>query len=69
MDGTGELFGHFVRALPPDLPATVVAYPPRQALGYAALRPIVEAAIPAEGPYAVVAESFSGPLGDRKSVV
>lgn len=62
MDGTAELFGPFVRALPPDLPATVVSYP-REPLGYAALRPVVEAAIPAEGPYAVVAESFSGPLG------
>ena len=63
MDGTGELFGPFVRALPPSLPATVVSYPPDRPLGYADLLPLVEAAIPAEGPYAVVAESFSGPLG------
>jgi pimeloyl-ACP methyl ester carboxylesterase len=63
MDGTGDLFGPFLRALPPGAVATVVAYPPDRPLGYGDLRPLVEAAIPAEGPYVLVAESFSGPLG------
>lgn len=63
MDGTGHLLRPFVRALPPGMEATVVAYPPHRLLGYGELLPLVEAAIPAAGPYALVAESFGGPLG------
>jgi len=62
MDGTGELLRPFARALPPGLEPSVVSYPPDPLLGYAELRPLVDAAVPARGPYVLVAESFSGPL-------
>ncbi len=61
MDGTGVLFAPLLEALPAGLRPTVVAYPPRELLGYAELLPLVRAACPAED-FVVVAESFSGPL-------
>lgn len=63
MDGTGDLFDPLVRALPRGLAPTVVRFPPHERLGYADLPALVEAAVPRAGPYVVVAESFSGPLG------
>ena len=65
MDGTGDLFAPFVRALPKGAEATVVRYPVDRPLGYDELLPIARAALPASGPYAIVAESFSGPIGIR----
>ena len=44
MDGTGRLFGPLLGALPDWLPARVVSYPLDEALGYAELLPLVEAA-------------------------
>ncbi len=62
MDGTGRLFAPFQRALPPDLQTRVVSYPVDQPLGYEEL--LARIARPKE-PFAVVAESFSGPLAIR----
>ena len=62
MDGTGRLFASCVRQLAPELGPRVVSYPLQNALGYAGL--IQEIPIP-HGPFAIVAESFSGPLGIR----
>jgi pimeloyl-[acyl-carrier protein] methyl ester esterase len=62
MDGTGELLAAFVRHLPRELGPRIVAYPREGALGYAEL--MREIPLP-EGPFAIVAESFSGPLGIR----
>jgi len=62
MDGTGKLLAPFVQALPPGFEAFVVSYPPDRPLPYADLLPLVDAAVPASGPYVLVAESFSGPL-------
>ena len=62
MDGTGQLFEPFVRALPGECQTTQVAYPPNVDLGYSELLPYVREQLPHE-PYVVVAESFSGPLG------
>ena len=62
LDGTGLLFRPLLEVLPPSLPARVVAYPPDQELGYEALLPRVMAALPADGPYILLGESFSGPL-------
>jgi pimeloyl-ACP methyl ester carboxylesterase len=61
MDGSGSLFQSFVSALGPGVQPTVVSYPPDEGLGYSGLESLVRRALPSE-PYAIVAESFSGPL-------
>ena len=62
MDGTGELLSSFVRHVTSELRPRVVAYPRDAAMGYAEL----ERDIPLpEDPFAIVADSFSGPLGIR----
>jgi pimeloyl-ACP methyl ester carboxylesterase len=62
MDGTGRLFEPLIRHLPPELEPVVVAYPGEKPYGYAELLPLVEAAIPDDGDFVVLGESFSGPL-------
>jgi pimeloyl-[acyl-carrier protein] methyl ester esterase len=62
MDGTGRLFGRLQGALPKDLDAQVISYPTNELLGYGALTDRVD--LPRE-PFAIVAESFSGPIGIR----
>ncbi|MBT9291247.1 alpha/beta fold hydrolase [Prosthecodimorpha staleyi] len=65
LDGTGQLFERFLAVLPPDLAPDVVAYPADRPLGYDDLIPLVEARLPRDEPFAIVAESFSGPLAIR----
>jgi pimeloyl-[acyl-carrier protein] methyl ester esterase len=62
MDGTGRLLEPLARLLPPELGAVVLSYPPDQLLGYDALEQRVS--VPEER-FALVAESFSGPLAIR----
>lgn len=62
MDGTGELFGPFVEALGGEFQVKVVRYPNSEPLGYAELESIARASLPAEGPYVILGESFSGPI-------
>lgn len=65
MDGTGTLFAPLLDALvnvAPALRPRVVAYPPERPLGYDELLTTIP--VP-DGPFAIVAESFSGPLGIR----
>lgn len=62
LDGTGLLFRPLLEALPPSPAARVVAYPPDRELGYEALLPLVLDALPADGPFILLGESFSGPL-------
>lgn len=62
MDGTGELLTEFATALAPDLVAKVVAYPRDAALDYAALTAFAAEYLPKEGPFVLIAESFSGPI-------
>lgn len=57
MDGTGIFFEPLLRALPAELDAHVVAYPPAEPLGYDELLSVVESALPAE-PFVLMAESF-----------
>lgn len=63
MDGTGELFSRFVRALGPGVDARVLRYPADRPLGYAELVKWVSERLPPERPYVLLAESFSGPVG------
>ncbi|MFT4646943.1 MAG: pimeloyl-[acyl-carrier protein] methyl ester esterase [Glaciecola sp.] len=65
MDGTGELFGPLVEALPEGVKVTIVRYPRAEVLGWDGLLELVEAAVPIGEPYCVVAESFSGPIAMR----
>jgi pimeloyl-ACP methyl ester carboxylesterase len=62
LDGTGQLFAPLLEVLPSEFAATVVCYPRDETLTYEQLQPYVQRAIPAREPYALVAESFSGPL-------
>ncbi|GAB2460452.1 alpha/beta fold hydrolase [Comamonas humi] len=62
MDGTGELFAPLLQALAPGLQTRVLRYPDRP-LGYPELLDVVRRALPADRPYCLLAESFSGPLG------
>ena len=63
MDGTGTLFTRFVRALPKSLDSKIIAYPARTPLDYAQLLDLVWSQLPTDRSYALLAESFSGPLG------
>ncbi len=62
MDGTGRLLERFVAALRPGFQATVVSYPPDQALDYSALEALARSRLPADRPFVVLGESFSGPI-------
>lgn len=61
LDGTGRLFESFLGALPPMLKPTVVPLP-RDTHDYPALETQVGRFLPQGQPFAILAESFSGPL-------
>ena len=61
-DGTGAQFAPLLRELPSELGAVVVRYPPDQPLGYDELTDLAAKSIPPTGPWAMIAESFSGPV-------
>lgn len=62
MDGTGDLFRPLVSALPDTITPIVVRYPATEELGYDDLTIIAREAIPKDQPYAILGESFSGPI-------
>jgi pimeloyl-ACP methyl ester carboxylesterase len=62
MDGTGRLFERFIRALGTETKVQVVAYPPDKPLHYSKLQSFVQNALPANEPFVLLAESFSGPI-------
>lgn len=65
LDGTGVLFEPLLAHLPAGLRPMVVAYPPDEPLDYEDLLPRVLAAVPEGTGYAILGESFSGPLALR----
>lgn len=62
MDGTAKARAEFVAALGPGIEAQVVSYPADPALGYAELEALARSALPADRPYVLLGESFSGPI-------
>ncbi len=65
LDGTGDLFAPLLEVFPETLEPFVISYPPDQLLGYRELEEFVAAKLPADRDFAIVAESFSGPLAAR----
>jgi pimeloyl-ACP methyl ester carboxylesterase len=62
MDGTGELFADFIKALPVESEAEVLRYPADRFLSYEQLVPLTQSVFPTSEPFVLVAESFSTPL-------
>ena len=62
MDGTGRLFERFVAELAPAERAIIVSYPLERKLSLDELEEVLERALPANGSYVLIAESFSGPI-------
>ena len=62
MHGTSRLFDRLLKVLPDGLTPRVVSYPTDEVLGYDALMERIE--LPQE-PFAIVAESYSGPMAIR----
>jgi pimeloyl-ACP methyl ester carboxylesterase len=62
MDGTGTLFEPFVAAIGRNMAIKVVHYPAEQDLGYEELQKVAAEALPEEGRFLLLGESFSGPL-------
>lgn len=60
MDGSGALFEEFSSALAARTMA--ISYPPDQPLGYDQLAEYVRARLPADEPFILLGESFSGPI-------
>jgi pimeloyl-[acyl-carrier protein] methyl ester esterase len=62
MDGTGIEVTDFVTALAPELEATVVTYPNDRPMDYADHEFVARASLPANQPFVLIGESYSGPL-------
>jgi pimeloyl-ACP methyl ester carboxylesterase len=65
MDGTGDLFAPLIHALGPSQPVQVVRYPVDRAWGYAELQRCAREQLPAQEPFVLLGESFSGPMAWR----
>jgi len=62
LDGTGKLFGPFVRHEPEGASCTIASYPVDRALSYPECADLVAARFFPDTPFVIVAESFSGPV-------
>ena len=65
LDGTGKLFTEFLRVLDPGIGTIIVSYPNEVPMNYDELETLVSAALPADRPFFLLGESFSGPLAIR----
>lgn len=65
LDGTGRLFGPFLRQIPRDVATHVCSYPTHEALGYDELFARQKRELAGAGRLVLLAESFSGPLAIR----
>jgi pimeloyl-[acyl-carrier protein] methyl ester esterase len=62
LDGTGELFSDFLKALPNGFAPIIVQYPPQKSLSCFELVDHVRAFCPIDEPFVIIAESFSVPI-------
>jgi pimeloyl-[acyl-carrier protein] methyl ester esterase len=62
MDGTGDLFADFVKALPAGFETDAVRYPTNDYKPYFELMEYILTAVPSSEPFVLIAESFSTPL-------
>jgi pimeloyl-ACP methyl ester carboxylesterase len=65
LDGTGRLFSRFVASANGALDLRVLSYPPDRVLGYEGLEALVRPHLPRDRPFALLGESFGGPLALR----
>jgi pimeloyl-ACP methyl ester carboxylesterase len=65
LDGTGRLFARFLGAATGALDLRTVPYPVDRFLDYADLETLVRSRLPRGEPYALLGESFGGPLALR----
>jgi len=65
LEGTGRLFDRFLAAASGALDLRVFPFPADRILGYGELEDLVLASLPPDRPYALLGESFSGPLALR----
>jgi pimeloyl-ACP methyl ester carboxylesterase len=65
LDGTGRLFSRFVAVRTGALDLRVLSYPPDRFLAYRDLDALVRRELPAGRPFALLGESFGGPLALR----
>jgi pimeloyl-ACP methyl ester carboxylesterase len=62
LDGTGALLRGFREALDPSIGTVIVPYPRDRDMDYAGLEGIARSFLPSRKPFALLAESFSGPM-------
>ena len=62
LDGTGILFEPLLNFLSSSISPLIIPLPNDRPLGYDALVPIVRPALPQDGQFVLLGESFSGPL-------
>jgi len=62
LDGTGFLFEPLIEVLAREFEPVIVRYSNEEPGGYESLLPVVREALPSEGSFVILAESFSGPL-------
>ncbi len=65
LDGGGALLADFLDAMRPRFDARALVYPDVPALGYDELVEWVSPQLPTQEPFALIAESFSGPVAIR----
>jgi len=65
LDGTGRLFQGLLAALPPEIDPLVISFPGDVEADYAALEARVVELLPKDRRFALLGESFSGPLALR----
>ncbi|HTP27526.1 MAG TPA: alpha/beta hydrolase [Anaeromyxobacteraceae bacterium] len=65
LDGTGQLFSRFIGAASAALELRVFSYPRNVHMSYQALESLVWRELPTGRPFALLGESFSGPLALR----
>jgi pimeloyl-ACP methyl ester carboxylesterase len=69
MDGTGDLFGPFVKALGDQFKIQIIRYAPNLEMGYPELLACVSAQLPKNESFVLLGESFSGPIAVQLSAL